>query len=105
MYRCNTHVSLQHTCIAATHIDIAQAAACKCTTEIFESAGFKPDEIHLYGKYTKALALNKIHLYGKYKPKVHPALFSPFTGLFSPNVSDTLNNTIAAVPVHKGLWI
>jgi len=52
-------------------IDIAQAAACKHITEIFKSAGFKPDEIDLYGKY-------------KAKVHIHPVFFSQ---LFSQYVS------------------
>jgi formyltetrahydrofolate synthetase len=39
-------------------IDIAQAAACKPITEIFKAAGFKPDEVDLYGKYKAKVLLS-----------------------------------------------
>ena len=39
-------------------IEIAQAAACKPIADIFKAAGFKPDEVDLYGKYKAKVLLS-----------------------------------------------
>jgi len=39
-------------------IDIAQAAACKPITDIYKAAGFKADEVDLYGKYKAKVLLS-----------------------------------------------
>ena len=93
----NTHTHKHTPCSGLTleekvpsDIDIAQAAACKPITEIFKSAGFKPDEIDLYGKY-------------KAKVHIHPGFFSQ--GSFHNMCRDTFDNTAAALPLHIRLML